>query len=193
MTKEQFWIWFDNNKEKLERLFDMQNIDYEDIFSTLLSNLKLYSDLLIPGLKKTADGRYVLVIGCDGVRRGVQYVEALVDEKMTFGNWLIQKYADPDPEESISINGLKIKRDDVFLNWERLSSGKYHITLFQRSLSVDLRFKAAAIMHLQLTIGELNALTRVESIKFKTKLLFLPRNMYKSLDNFKMELDNNFA
>ncbi len=193
MTKEEFWTWFDSEKEKLERLFDGKGEDYDGIFNSLSVNLKQYSEFLIPDLKKVDENQFILVIGCDGVKKGAQYVESLVDINRRFGNWSVQKYSDPDPEEVVLVNGSTIKRSRILLTWDKLPSKNYHVVFFKKGFSIDLRYKAGVVRHLQQTVGEFNSLTRIETIEFRKFPLFKSSEKLYDLDDLKAEIDNNFA
>jgi len=193
MTEEDFWTWFETNKTTIENLFDGKNEDHE-IYKTPSENLNHYSEFLIPEITKKENNQLVLVISCDGVKKGIPFVESLTNNIRQFDNWRVQKYRNPDPVDLIPINGLSIKRNKIFITWNELPLKKYHVIFHTKVYSLkDIRYKAGTVLHLQNTIGELNSMTRIESVEFKNLPIFQSTKSLKTLDDLKIEIDKNFA
>lgn len=191
MTKENFWNWFDNNKTSLEKFILSEERDYK-IYDLLTDNLKQYSEFLIPELTVTADNNFVLVISCDGIKQGIPFAEKLTENLKSFNNWEIQTYRQPGPMDVIPIAGLKLKRSDILLEWRKTSSGKYYITFFVKGFSSNNpNYEMATILHMDHTIGEYNAMTKIEGATIKRPGLLQSKKDLKTLDELKIELDSH--
>ena len=193
MTKDEFWNWFDNNKASLENLISEKTQDYE-IYEALSEKLKQYNEFLIPEITINDENKFVLIISCDGVKQGIFFAESLTENLRRFDNWIIVKFRQPGPMESIPINGLNLKRNSILLQWEKTPSRKYFITFYVKGYSShNKNYEVATLLHMDHTIGEYNAMTQIEGVEMKKMGLFQSKKDLKSLDDLKMELDNNFA
>lgn len=191
MTKEDFWNWFDTNKYSLENFLSEKTRDYT-IYEDLSEKLSRYSQYLIPELTINTDKRFVLVISCDGIKQGIPFAETLTENLKEFDNWVIVKYRQPSPMEFIPVNGLKLKRSSIFLEWRKTSSQKYFLTFYVKGFSsYNRNYEMCTLLHMDHTIGEYNAMTRVDGIEIKKLGLFQSKKGLSTLDDFKIELDNN--
>lgn len=192
MTKEDFWKWFEGNRGAIEHFILERTTDYS-IYEMLSEKLNQYSEFLIPELTQTESNQLVFVISCDGDREGIPFVEELANNAKISGNWLVVKYRQPGPMELIPFNGLNLKRREIFLTWDQSSSKKHEITFYVRGYTPqDSRYQAATILHLDHTIGEYNAMTRIAKISFRRIGIFQSTKNLKTLDDLKAELDERF-
>lgn len=188
MTKENFWEWFDKNKAALEIFISSEQRDFT-VYETLSENLKQYSEFLIPELTKTENNEFVLIISCDGIKEGIPYAEKLTENLKKFENWEIQTFRQPGGMEMIPVNGLNLKRNDIYLEWKKTSSGNYHLTFFVRGLSPhDSNYELGTLLHMDHTIGEYNAMTKIEGVAIKKLGFFQSKKDLKTLDDLKVEL-----
>ena len=193
MTKEIFWEWFDNNKSSIENFISSEHADYS-IYETLSDKLKQYSEFLIPELTMTEDNKFVLVISCDGIKQGIPFANELVKNMKPIENWTVTVFRQPGPMECIPVNGLNLYRSNIFLQWQKSSSQKYFLTFYVKGFSPhDPNYEIATLLHMDHTIGEFNAMTRIEGLEIKKLGLFQSKKELKTLDELKSELDGNFA
>ena len=91
----------------------------------------------------------------------------------------------------IPVNGLSLKRSNIFLEWRKLSSQKYYITFFVKGFSSnDANYEMGILLHMDHTIGEYNSMTRIEGVEIKKLRLLQSKKTLKTLDELKIELDN---
>lgn len=193
MTKEEFWNWFENNKTALENLISGKNQDYE-IYEALSERLKRYNESLIPEITINEENKFILIISCDGVKKGIPFAESLTENLRQFDNWLIQKFRQPGGMEIIPLNGLNLKRSSIFLEWREMSSKKYFITFYVKGFTpYNVDYEIATLLHMDHSIGEYNAMTRIENVEIKKLGLFQSRKNLKTLDDLKIELENKSA
>lgn len=189
MTKENFWKWFDKNKAGLEIFILSDSRDYS-IYEELSEKLKQYSEFLIPELTMAENNEFVLIISCDGIKKGIPYAEKLTENLRKFDNWEIQTYRQPGPMEMIPVNGLNLKRNDIYLVWKKTSSGKNNLTFFVKGFSSkDSNYEIVIFLHLHHTIGEYNAMTKIEGFEIKKLGLHQSIKDLKTLDDLKLELE----
>ncbi len=140
----------------------------------------------------TKDNKFVLIISCDGMKQGIPFAEELTSNLQGFENWIILKFRQPDPMEFIPINGLNLRRSSIFLEWEKASSGKYQITFYVKGyLSNNPSYEMGTLLHMDHTIGEYNAMTRIEGVEIKKLGLFQSKKGLRTLDDLRIELENN--
>ena len=193
MTKENFWEWFDNNKTSIENFISSEHTDYE-IYDTLSDKLKQYSEFLIPELTMTEDNKFVLVISCDGIKQGIPFANNLVQDLKPIDNWKVFTFRQPGAMESIPVNGLNLRRKDILLQWQKTSSGKYDLTFYVKGFSGnDTNYEMGTLLHMDHTIGEFNAMTRIGGVEIKKLRFFQSKKGLKTPDELKKELDESFA
>jgi len=191
MTKESFWEWFDNNKKSIEDFISSVHSDYS-VYETLSDKLKQYSGFLIPELTMTKDNKFVLVISCDGIKKGIPFAEELVKNMRPIENWIIMAFRQPGAMECIPVNGLNLKRNNIFLQWQKSSSQKYFLTFYVKGFSPhDPNYEIGTLLHMDHTIGEFNAMTKIEGVEIIKLGLFQSKKGLKTLDELKSELDDN--
>ncbi len=191
MSKEKFWDWFTNNKNSIENFILAEQRDYT-IYETLSEKLEQYSEFLIPELTIAEDNKFVLIISCDGIKEGIPFANKLVEDLKPINNWTVITFRQPGPMECIPVNGLNLRRDNIFLQWQKSSSQKYSLTFYVKGLSSNnINYETGTLLHLDHTIGELNVMTRIEGIEIRKLGLFQSKKELKTLDEFKIELDNN--
>lgn len=193
MDKSDFWNWFIQNKSALEKIIlgEVKNYNaYED----LSERLTQYSEFLIPEITQTIEGDFVLVISCDGVKDGIPFAEEVTSNIPPIEGWKVIKYRQPGPMELIPVNGLLVKRKKIFVTWSKTEFSKYLVTFHMRNFSDnDPRYKVGAILHLDHTIGEFAAMTRIEDVDFQKISLFQSTQNLKNLDDLKEEIDKDCA
>jgi len=193
MTKEDFWNWFDNNKTALENLISEKTQDYT-VYETLSEKLAQYNEFLIPEITINEENKFVLIISCDGMKEGIPFAEALTENSKKFDNWVVVKFRQPAPMELIPLNGLILKRSSIFLEWEKTNSQKYFIRFYVKGYSLSNKnYGLATLLHMDHTIGEYNAMTQIEGVEIKKLGLFQSKKGLKTLDDLKLELENNLA
>ena len=193
MTKDEFWVWFNNHKILLED-FISGKIEDNDIYNSLSDVLRQYNEYLVPELTMTKDNKFVLVISCDGMKEGIIFAEALTANLGHFENWEIKTFRQPEPMETIPLDGLNLKRNNIFVIWQKNSMKKYHLTFFIKGYSTKVaNFEIGALLHLDHTIGEYAAMTRIEGIELRRLGFLQSKKDLKTLDDLKVELDQNFA
>lgn len=189
MTKENFWEWFEKNKAGLEIFISSEPRDYT-IYETLSEKLNQYSEYLIPELTMTENNEFVLIISCDGIKQGIPHAEKLTQNLKKFDNWEIQTYRQPAPMEMIPVNGLNLKRNDIYVEWKKTSSGKYNLTFFVKDFSPqDFNYELGTLLHMDHTIGEYNAMTKIEGVEIKKLGIYQSEKDLKTLDDLKIELE----
>ncbi len=192
MTKENFWKWFDINKSSLEDLISGKTKDYK-VYEDLSDKLTLYNEFLIPEITINEENKFVLVISCDGMKEGIPYAEALTDNLEEIVNWVVIRFRQPGPMESIPLDGFSLKRTSILLEWVKTSSANYFITFYVKGYSShNKKYEMATMLHMDHTIGEYNAMTRIEGIEMKRLGLFQSKKGLRTLDDLKTELDNNY-
>ncbi len=193
MTKEDFWNWFDNHRSALEDLISEKTKDYE-VYENLSEQLLKYNEFLIPEITRNELNEFVLVISCDGMKQGIPFVEKLTEDLKTFDNWVILKFRQQGPMEVIPVNGLILKRRNIFLQWQKMPSQKYYLTFYVKGFSFsNPAYEIGTLLHLDHTIGEYNAMTRIEGAEMKKLGWFQSKKELRTLDELLVELENEFA
>jgi len=187
-TKEEFWNWFDKNKTSLEVFISEGQRSYE-IYEQLSDKLNGYSEFLIPELTMDKEDRFILVVSCDGVKQGIPFAEALTEGVKDFENWKIVKYRQPSPMKRIPFGGIRLKRKDIYLTWNEPVAGKYHIIFFVKGHNEqNQHYEGATLLHMDHTIGEYNAMTRIEGVTIKRLGLWQSKKGLKTLDDLAVAL-----
>jgi hypothetical protein len=193
MENEEFWIWFGDHKQYLEDFISEKISDYKP-YNELSEKLKEFNEFLIPELTMREDGKFVLIISCDGFKEGIPFVNDLREEIREVENWEIVKFRQPDPMEFIPINGLNLKRSHIFLTWQKKPSNKYYITFYVKGFSAsNPNYETATLLHMDHTIGEYFSMTRIAGVECRKLGLFQSTKGLKNLDDLKLELDNPTA
>lgn len=116
MSKDDFWLWFGQNKNALEDFLSQGTNDYT-IYESLSEKLKQFNEFLIPELTLDNEGHFILIISCDGMKQGIPFVEKLTQGIQRYSNWVIVKYRQAGPMKVIPLDGLNLKRKDIYLTW----------------------------------------------------------------------------
>ena len=185
MTKQEFWDSFEQHIPALEKLLDGGH-DYS-AYNALSAKLREFNELLIPEITMKK-GVHVLIISCDGIREGISAVEYLTQGVEGYTNWQIVKYRQPNSMDFIPVHGFKVKRNDIWLSWEKTPENKYDLTFFPKWYSGNRIYQTGALLHLDHAIGEYNAMIKVNGIEFKRLGLFQSKDGLKNLDEFKAEI-----
>jgi hypothetical protein len=187
MTKNDFWYWFEQYMPALERLISTDSGDYTE-YNALSAKLSEFNEVLVPEITMEKE-LYVLIISCDGNQEGIPAVEELTEGVREFPNWKIVKYRQPGSMEFIPVDGHEVKRDTIWLDWEKTPGGKYNLTFFRKWNSSKRLYQTGAMLHLDHAIGEYNAMTRVGGIEFKKLGLFQSVDGLRTLDDLKAEME----
>jgi hypothetical protein len=188
MTKQEFWNVFDVLRPELEQLISGKSKDYT-AYNTLSDMLQLFNEHLVPEITMDKEDRYILVISCDGFRQSVSALEQLTEGITEYANWKVVKYRQPGPMEFIPLNGQKVKRKNILLTWDKTSAGKYNLMFYLKWHLNTKIYQTRAILHLDHTIGEYDAMTKVEGVKFERLGLFQSKQGLKTLDDLKTNID----
>jgi len=78
MTKQEFWQYFEEHMSALEQLISSNVHDYT-IYNEISDKLRQYDEHLIPEITMDGQGRFVLVLSCDGDREGMPALEHLAE------------------------------------------------------------------------------------------------------------------
>ena len=90
-------------------------------------------------------------------------MQTLTEGVQDFENWQIVKYSQPSPKKRIPIGDITLKPKNIYLTWNELKAGKYYINFFVKGYDEQNKhYEGAAILHMDHTIGEYNAMTRIE-------------------------------
>ncbi|HSZ84384.1 MAG TPA: hypothetical protein VK787_00045 [Puia sp.] len=126
------------------------------------------------------------------MKQGIPFAEAPTENLRKFDNWLILKFRQPGSMEFIPVNGLNLERSSIFLKWEKTLSQKYFIAFYVKGFSSNNKnYETGTLLHMDHTIGEYNAMTRVEGVEIKKLGLFQSKNNLKTLEDLKIEMENH--
>jgi hypothetical protein len=189
MTKGEFWKSFGQHLPALEQMISRDARDY-NAYNELSDDLLAYGRHLVPEITMDSGDRFVLVISCDGNKEGIGAVELLTKDIKEYPNWKIIKYRQPGPMGFIPLLGQKVYRKDILLTWEKLSNGQYKLTFHLKWHQNNQTQRTGAILHLDHTIGEYAAMTRIDDVQFKSLRLFKSKEGLKTLDDLKAEIDS---
>jgi hypothetical protein len=172
----------------LEELITGRTGDY-GAYNALSDDLRAFNELLVPEITMDTDNRYVLLISCDGCRQGSPAVEELTDDVDVYPNWKIVKYRQPGAMKFIPLKGQKVYRKDILISWEKTPDGQYDLIFHLKWYLSNQTQKTGAILHLDHTIGEYDAMTRVRNVEFRSRGIFRSKVRLKTLDDLKAEMD----
>ena len=190
MTKQEFWLSFERHMPQLQKLISGETHDF-DAYNDLSDGLRQFNEYLVPEITMDTDNQFVLVISCDGNRRGISALEQLTEGIDNYPTWKIVKYRQAGPMEFIPLNGHNVKRRDILLTWDKTAAGKYTLTFYLKWRLNAQVYQSGAILHLDHTIGEYNAMTKIEAVEFKSLKLFKSKVGLKTLDDLKTDFDNH--
>jgi len=189
MSKDDFWLWFDQNKIALEDFLSQGTNDYT-IYEALSEKLKRFNECLIPELTLDNNGHFVLIISCDGMKQGIPFVEKLTEGIKEYSNWVIMKYRQPGAMAVIPLNGLNLKRKNIYLTWIKTTEGKYELTFYVKGYTPSNKnYEIGTLLHLDHSIGEFNAMTKVVGVKINKLGFFQSTKDFKTLDDLIAEID----
>jgi len=72
----------------LEQLLTGKTSDYSS-YNALSADLHAFNEYLVPEITGGKDGRFVLIISCDGFRQGTPAVEELTSDVTSIQHWTI--------------------------------------------------------------------------------------------------------
>lgn len=188
MTKQEFWKSFEQQMPALAQLISGKTQDYA-AYNAISDDLHAYNEYLVPEITMDTDNHFVLVISCDGYKQGSPAVEDLTKDIKTYPNWKIIKYRQPGPMKFIPLKGQKVHRKDILLTWGKMANGQYRLTFYLKWHQNNQTQQTGAILHMDHTIGEYDAMTRIHDVQFKSLGLFGSKKGLKTLDDLKAEMD----
>lgn len=188
MTKQGVWNSFEQLIPELEQLISGQKKDYA-AYNALSDSLRQFNEYLIPEITKDKEGHYILIISCDGYERGIPAVEELTADIKDYPNWIIVRYRQPGPMEWIPFKGQNVRRKNIGVTWEKTSPDQYILTFYLKWYLNNPTQQSGAILHLDHTIGEYAAMTKIQSWEFKSLWPFQSKDGLKTLDELKAEMD----
>lgn len=189
MTKQEFWNAFEVLRPSLEELLS-GSADYT-AYNSLSDMLQFFDQHLVPEITGDKEGGYTLIISCDGFRQSVPALEQLTEGISEYAKWKVVKYRQPGPMGFIPVDGQKVERKNILLTWEKTTAGKYNLLFHLKWPLNNQTYRIGAILHLDHTIGEYDAMTRIQEVKFKSLGLFHTKNGLKTLDDLKVEMDSS--
>ena len=188
MTKQEFWSFFEEYMPALEQLLSRQSHDYA-AYNALSDKLHEYNEYLIPEITIDAENHYILIVSCQGYKKGVPALERLTEDIKDYPNWKVIRYRQPGRMDFIPLNGHKVNRKDILLTWNKTSVDKYSLTFYLKWYLNNKTRQTGAILHLDHTIGEYDAMTMIEGVQFKQLTPFRSKAGLKTLDDLKVEID----
>jgi hypothetical protein len=171
----------------LEQLISGESGDYA-AYNALSDDLRAFNHYLVPELTMDTENRFILLISCDGCRLGSPAVEEITENIKAYPNWKIVKYRQPGVMEFIPLQGQKVYWKDILLTWEKTPNGQYILTFHLKWHLYNETQQTGAILHLDHTIGEYDAMTRIHDVQFKRLGIFASKGGLKTLDDLKVEL-----
>jgi len=173
--KKEFWNWFVSNKSELEKFIKSDNRDYA-IYKQLTSKLQEFNTLLAPEITIDKDDNFVLIITPDGIKKGIEPTEEIVDAAPHLDNWIVKKFRQPSDRTGINFKGFELDFSDIkILRKFDLEAEHVNIAVCIKDYDKnDKRYLAAGFLCLDHILGEFNVLTRVNEIDFTD---------WKQLDN----------
>lgn len=189
MTKQEFWKSFEQQMPALEELISGKTGDYA-AYNALCDDLHAFNELLVPEITMDSEYRFILLISCDGCRQGSSAVEELTENIEAYPNWKIVKYRQPGPMKFIPVKGQKVYRKDILITWEKISDGQYNLTFHLKwYLKNNQTQQTGAVLHLDHTIGEYDAMTRIHNVQFRSRGIFGSKHGLRTLDDLKADMD----
>ena len=173
MEPIDFWIWFANYREALEKFLLSDFSDYTP-YHILNEKMEEVNDLIIPELTIDEEEKFVLILSCDGRVVGIPAVERLFDTVPVIDKWVVKKYRQPSGFSNFPIDGISFNENDLLIQYDYLpDAGKFDILYFVKGYKGnDGRYANAAFIYLDHCIGEYNSMTKISNVGFK-KLGFL--------------------
>jgi len=165
--EKQFWKWFVENKNELEKLITTDTEDYS-VYNTLTAELKKYNEYLFPEITTTEKGVFVLVITPDGIKKGVLPTQNLFDAKPEIEHWIVKKFRQPNNAIDLNFDGVEYPSSDIEILPEvDAEKGKINIRLFIRNMDEDeKKYQSLAWLYLDHILGEFNTITKIGFIEF---------------------------
>ena len=185
MEPLDFWIWFANYKEELEKFLLSDFSDYKP-YHVLNEKIEEVSDLVVAELTISEKDDFVLILSCDGRVIGIPAVEKLFTAVPVIDKWLIKKYRQPSGFSNFPIDGISFEEKDLLIQYDYLpDAGKFDILYFVKGFKKnDGRYANAAFIYLDHCIGEYNSMTKISNVKFKKIGLFTSRKNLVTLSEF---------
>jgi hypothetical protein len=187
--EEKFWHWFLKNKDKI------LNIPNDHSFINVVgTKIKDYNQILTFEIGGEKDEPIEFVISCDGIRKGIPFVEKLADSAPPIDGVKIIKFRQPKNDSlEIQIGDLKLSAEDIYILYQ--IDKKIHLQFFIKDYnSRDQRYGQIAFILLDNLIGEYSVMTKIGNIDFRklepdedlTKLIRLSAiiTVMKSLMNY---------
>ncbi|HEY1872435.1 MAG TPA: hypothetical protein VGG71_15330 [Chitinophagaceae bacterium] len=180
MKEAVFWNWFSDNKATIEDFINSDSRDYAP-YETLTAKIKEYHPDVIPELTIDDKKNYVLIISCDGMRKGIEPVENLFAVAPKIDKWVIQKFRQPGSVINLNFKGLDIKSRDIRSKYF-LNDNKVDIELYVRGYKEsDQRYKSLTFLYLDHLVGEFLVMTKIGTIAFRRPGIFTSQSGMKKL------------
>ncbi|MCE3229696.1 MAG: hypothetical protein K0S32_4247 [Bacteroidetes bacterium] len=165
MTETQVWNHFSKISDKLIAILESKTRDYS-AYDELSETFTSYSEYLFPEFTGDENGKYILIITCDGNRKGIPFAEKLVEAAPVFDKWSIQKYRQPGGISQLNFNGLEYPENDIRIKYDKVD-GLYDIDIFIKDYDKDdNRYESLAFLYLDHFIGEYNVMTKINTVGF---------------------------
>ncbi len=167
ISKEKiFWEWFTINHKKIEE-FITNREDYS-IYTELTEKVKEYHNLLNPELTQDEEGFYNLIITPDGIREGVEPTTKLVYSAPEIEEWKFFRLRQPKDKFGLRINEVDVNIPDIKIVRKLDIENKSVdiIVCFKDYVEENDDFKTVGFLMLDHVVGEINVMTRIDSIDF---------------------------
>lgn len=167
---EDFWIWFDLNKNKFHKVLKEQGNINKEFFDKLGPKLNELKDgfWFLAGMydKNTAE----LILTADGIIKNIVFVEELVASAPKMNNWKITALKQPSDLNQYSIEMEGYKFDESTMNFYSVDHkhmpDEIDITITHKDLTEENRSVITNGVYLALdnSLGELNSVTTIDNI-----------------------------
>ncbi len=168
LAKENFWNWFNSNKNALEEFIQDPERDYT-IYHQLTDELQKFSELLYPEITINEKDQFVLIITPNGITDGIEPTREIVAAAPAVNGWEIIRFRQPRDEVSLEFDGVFYESSDIEIIPELDEArDKVNIILFIRNMDKDPKnYQTLAFLYMDHILGEFNSITKVGYIDFK--------------------------
>ena len=185
---QNFWRWFENNLEILNRF----EPGMDDVLDSISSALSEYNPNLAFEISEPINGIREFIISADGVAKEFPSVIELYEAKPDLSGWTITAFRPRmSLEYSIRFGPLDLNPDELWIYW-RESEGYFDLIIYFPDFNEEDKniFVNAAYILLDMAIGEYYVATGIRYIDHQ----LLPENPSGSgLTPFKSLPDLFFA
>ncbi len=161
--EDDFWVWFETNKEAISRAVEDEAIRYE-----IAKRIKAVHPGLMWEKGTLDDGTEDFVISADGVRDIFPAVHRLADAAPAIPGWQITRFRPIRKPTALTRDGFTLRADEVYVGMMASpEEGPYNIALLVPGLTKENYNKlgAVALVLLDGHFGEEAVVTRLGEIR----------------------------